>query len=298
MKHYFLSSVFLVILLCTSGIYAQKKEKIPSHIKTSLNAFSFNSLLAVDKTMNINDLFEYCVSREIDAIDLTAYYFPTYPEVPSDEFLYEVKRNAFLLGLAISGTGVRNDFTNPDPGKRKESIQLVKNWIIAAEKIGAPVIRIFAGVSDVSNYSRAEVTDWLVEAIKECVAFGKAHGVVVGFQNHHDFIANANQVIDLMERVNSEWFGLILDTGSYWEGDSYAQIEQTVKYAVNWQVKEMIYMNGKEEKANLERIFKIIKDAQYSGYVPIETLEKGDPTEVIDAFVLKIKETINKVYQN
>ncbi|MEO9893980.1 sugar phosphate isomerase/epimerase family protein [Aurantibacter sp.] len=298
MKRYVLLIVMCLTVNFTSSIAAQEKTRLTSHIKTSLNAYSFNSLLAVEKTMDINDLFEYCVSRKIDAVDLTAYYFPTYPKVPSDEFLYEVKRNAFLLGVAISGTGVKNDFTNPNIIKRKESIQLVKDWIIAAEKMGAPVIRIFAGVSDVSNYSRTEVTGWLVTTIKECVAFGKAHGVVVAIQNHHDFIANADQVIDLIKKVDSDWFGLILDTGSYWEGDSYAQIEKTVQYAVNWQVKEMIYMNGKEEKADIERIFKIIRDSGYSGYVPIETLEKGDPTEVVDAFIIKIKETIKKVYNN
>jgi hypothetical protein len=55
-------------------------------------------------------------------VDLTGYYFPDYPNVPADDYIYALKRKAFLLGLDISGTGVRNDFANPDENKRKEDI--------------------------------------------------------------------------------------------------------------------------------------------------------------------------------
>jgi sugar phosphate isomerase/epimerase len=53
------------------------------------------------------------------------------------------------------------------------------------------------------------------------VAFGKEHGVVVTIQNHHDFIVNADHAIDIIEKVDSDWFGLIVDTGSYWEGGQF-----------------------------------------------------------------------------
>jgi len=288
----------LITLASNYGTYLQAQAritKLPAKLKTSLNAYSFNTQLAVEKTMDLDGLLEYCASRDIDAVDITAYYFPAYPAVPSDEFLHELKKKAFSLGVEISGTGVRNDFTDPDPKRRRESVELVKNWIVAAEKMGAPVIRIFSGDSDVSKYTREEVTDWLVADIKECVAFGKEHGVVVAIQNHHDFIANADDAIDIIKKVDSEWFGLILDTGSYWEGDSYAQIEKTVEYAVNWQVKKMVYMDGKEERADLERIFRIIKDSGYRGYVPIEIIAKGDPIPMVDEFMGRIKKTIGKI---
>tara|TARA_R110002049_G_scaffold61453_5_gene163731 strand:- start:38457 stop:39356 length:900 start_codon:yes stop_codon:yes gene_type:complete len=296
MKKLLILTLFTLTINCANYLQAQeRKSKLPAKLKTSLNAFSFNIPLAIERTMNLDDLLEYCASREIDAVDITAYYFPTYPTVPSDEFLYNLKRKAFALGVEISGTGVRNDFTNPDPKMRRESVQLVKNWIVAAEKIGVPVIRIFSGVSDVSKYTREEVTAWLVKDIQECVAFGKEHGVVVAIQNHHDFIANAEHVIDIIEKVDSDWFGLILDTGSYWEGDSYAQIEKTVKYAVNWQVKTMVYMDGKEENADLERILRIIKDSGYRGYVPIETIAKGNPIPLVDEFIGRIKKILEKI---
>ena len=89
--------------------------------KISLNAYSFNQLLESGK-MNLNELLGFCAAHNFEAVDLTAYYFPNYPAVPPDEYLHEIKMKAFRLGLAISGTGVRNDFTYPDAGKRQESV--------------------------------------------------------------------------------------------------------------------------------------------------------------------------------
>ena len=95
--------------------------------------------------MTISDMLDFCADTGFEGVDITGYYFKGYPQVPSDEYLFEIKRKAFRLGLEISGTGVRNDFTIADKTKREQEVALVKNWIEVAAKIGAPVIRIFAG---------------------------------------------------------------------------------------------------------------------------------------------------------
>ena len=198
-------------------------EKKSGRLKLSLNAYSFNKPL-MDGTLKLDGLLEFCAKHNIDGVDLTGYYFPGYPVVPPDEFLHDLKRKAFKLGVDISGTGVRNDFTNPDANKRKEDIAIIKNWIVCASKIGAPVIRIFSGTMIPKEYDWQTISEWMVMDIKECVAFGKAHGVVVAIQNHNDFLKTADQTIDIIKRVNSPWFGLILDIGSFRAGDPYPEI--------------------------------------------------------------------------
>lgn len=263
-------------------------------LKVSLNAYSFNEPLTKG-SMTIEDLLKFCAEKDLMAVDITAYYFPGYPSVPGDDFLYHVKRKAFSLGVEISGTGVRNDFTEPDPAKRSESVTLVKNWIDAAEKIGAPVIRIFSGNQKPAGYSREQVLEWMLKDIRECVMYGKAHGVVVAIQNHDDFIKTAGDVIEIMKAINSEWFGLILDTGSYRTGDPYDEITRTIEYAVNWQIKEKIYVNGKETDVDLDRLFRIIKASGYRGYLPLETLGKGDPTQKVSVFLNKINKALDQI---
>ena len=292
----FTSLIFLLTCI-TLELHAQKiNDPAGSYLKTSLNAYSFNTPLLKEGTMNLDELLEFCAATDLDAVDITAYYFPGYPKVPSDEYLYHIKRKSFLLGIEISGTGVRNNFCSPDNKVRQEGIQLVKDWVIAAKKLGAPVVRVFSGQSDITGYTREQVTDWMVKDLKECAAFGKQHGVMIGLQNHHDFLMTADHIIDVIEKVDSEWLGLILDTGSYWEGDSYEQIERTIKYAINWQVKDLTYMNGKSEKLDLDRLFTMIKKSGYRGYVPIETLGDGDSYVKVDKFLKEVKASIVRVY--
>lgn len=264
------------------------EDKKNGKLKTSLNAYSFNDPL-VAKTMNLDDLLDFCATHNFDGVDLTGYYFPNYPQVPTDEYIYHIKRKAHLLGVSISGTGIRNDFTNPDPAKRKDDIQLIKNWIEVASKLGAPVIRIFAGVLNPKEYTWDQIAAWMMKDIQECVAYGQKYGVIVAIQNHNDFIKTADEAIKIIKMVNREWFGLILDTGSYRIGDPYEQIARTIPYAVNWQVKENIFVNGQEEKTDLKKLFGIIKASGYRGYIPIETLGKGDPNEKVARFMAEVQ---------
>lgn len=260
-------------------------------LKTSLNAYSFNAPL-MNKTMTLDNLIDFCAEVGFDALDITGYYFDSYPTVPSDEILFRFKRKAFREGLEISGTGVRNNFTIADKEKRKKEVELVKKWIEAAAKLGAPVLRIFAGTQKNEGIPREQIMDWMLKDIETCVEYGKQNGVIIGLQNHFDFVQTADQVIPFFEAIKSEWFGLILDTGSYRIGDPYRQIEQTVKYAVNWQLKEKIFVDGKEVDTDLERVIDLIKKSDYQGYIPIETLGAGDPKVKVEAMITKVKKFI------
>jgi sugar phosphate isomerase/epimerase len=265
----------------------------PTRFKVSLNAFSFNAPLTSGE-MTIGDVLAFCASAGLSALDITAYYFPGYPNVPSDELLYDVKRKAFSLGVEISGTGVRNDFTEPDPEKRRISVQLVKAWIEAAEKLGAPVIRIFSGTQQPTGVSRARILAWMIKDIEECVAYGKAHGVVVAVQNHNDFIKTADDAIEIMTAIPSPWFGLILDTGSYRSGDPYEEIRKSIGYAVNWQIKEKIFVGGREVEVDTDRLITIIEASTYRGYLPLETLGEGDPKIKIPILAEKVKKSLGQ----
>ncbi|SIN65338.1 sugar phosphate isomerase/epimerase family protein [Chitinophaga niabensis] len=262
---------------------------VRSRLKISLNAYSFNTPLR-DGSMSLDDMLEFCAGTPIQAVDITGYYFPGYPAVPKDEYIYHIKRKAFRLGLDISGTGVRTDFTNPDKQKRLADVQLVKDWIECAAKLGAPVIRIFSGTLETNNWK--EVAAYMMEDVKACIAHGQKHGVMVGIQNHNDFIKTADHVHQISKMVDSEWFGIILDTGSYRTGDPYQQIADTARYAINWQLKENVFINGVEQPADLNKIINAVKASGYQGYLPIETLGAGDPRVKVPVFVEKVRKAL------
>jgi sugar phosphate isomerase/epimerase len=254
-------------------------------LKVSLNAYSFNKTLNDElkgrgKGMTLFDLLDFCAQQNFDAIDPTGYFFPGYPKVPDEKYLNEFKRRAFLLGLDISGTGVRNDFASPDRDKRAEGVRHVKEWIEVAARMGAPVLRVFAGPQP-DGRAWDEVAQWMVADLKKCVEHGKKHGVIIGIQNHGDMLKTADQTLKIVKMVDSEWFGVIVDTGYFLTGDPYKEIAAVAPYAVNWQVKQHIGGKGATLKTDLKKIVRIARDAGYRGYLPIETLpvpgEEYDP---------------------
>jgi sugar phosphate isomerase/epimerase len=242
-------------------------------IKISLNAYSFNTYLR-DRKLDLFDLLEFCARIGFDALDTTAYYFPNYPNIPEDTYIHSLKRKAFLLGLEISGTGIKNDFSNPDKNKRRADINLIKNWIICASKLGAPVIRIFLGKKVPEGYDWDQVAEWMNDDINECVEFGKNHGVLVAVQNHNDFLKTSDDIHKIMSMVNSNWFGLVLDIGSLRFGNPYDEIQRVAKYAVSWQIKEHVYFDNKKTETDYRKIIAIARQAGYRGYLPLETLVK------------------------
>jgi sugar phosphate isomerase/epimerase len=249
----------------------------------------------LDKKIDLFDVLDFCAQYNFDAIDPTGYYFPGYPEVPTDNYINEFKRKAFLLGLDISGTGVKNEFANPDSSSRKADIEMIKEWIKAAAKLGIPNIRVFAGKHKHEGFSRDQVFSWMAKDIRKCCEFGKKYGVIIALQNHNNFLKTADDVDRLFKMVDSEWLGLNLDIGSYRQKDPYAEIEQNIKYAVTWQIKENVWIDGEEKPTDYVKLFQIIKKAGYRGYLPLETLGPGDPYKKVPVLLEKVRKALELI---
>lgn len=267
------------------------KPENPYKIKLTLNAYSFNAPLRSGE-MSVDDLLEAAAKFNFDAVDLTAYYIPEYPKVPSDKVLYEIKRKAFLLGLDISGTGVRNDFTIEDKTKRNEQFDYIEGWIRAATVLDAPVVRIFAGRENPEGYTWKEKSSWVVEGIQRCCELGEKYGVLIALQNHNDFIFTAEQCLEIYHQIDSSWFGLMVDIGSLRQSNPYEETKKLAPYAITWQIKENVYFNEKVERTDFKKIIEIVKNSGYRGYLPVETLGEGDPHEKIKKMLQEITEAL------
>ncbi len=291
-RNFMKSLMALPLAASNLSLFASQSASHPTSFKHkfkfSLNLYSFNQLLSEGK-IDLFDMLDFCAEHNFDAIDPTGYYFPGYPEVPSDQYINKFKQQAFLLGLDISGTGVRNDFTYTDSAKRNEDIALIKKWIVAAAKMGSPNLRIFAGKTNHEGYSRSQVFEWMARDIKVCCDFGEKHGVMIALQNHNEFLKTAADVNQIIEMVNSDWLGLNLDIGSYRVHDPYEEIAKNIHHAITWQIKENVWIDGKETPTDFVKLLKIIKKGAYRGYLPLETLGKGDPYLKVPTLLKKVE---------
>jgi sugar phosphate isomerase/epimerase len=285
-----LASSALALTPVPARAAGEVKRRAGVKIKIGLNSYSFNRPLMAHE-MTLEDVIDYCAAHNIDGVDTTGYYFPGYPAAPSDEYIYNLKRKAYYNGVTISGTGVRNDFTLPDAAARKAQIQLVKDWVDVSRKLGASFVRVFSGPSIPKDSSFEKVLEYMIPAFQECAEYGKNHGVIIGLQHHDDFLKTAAQTIQVVKAVNSEWFSLVLDVGSVRQGDPYEEIEKLVPYACTWQIKELVYVNGKETPIDLAKVRSIIDKVGFRGFVPFEALGRGKPDEVT-AFLEKVRKAM------
>jgi len=269
------------------------KRRQGTRIKLGLNAYSFNQQLRSGE-MSMDEVIDFCAEYEIDGVDMTGYYFPGYPDVPSDEVIYDLKKTAFLNGVTISGTGVRNDFALADPLSRKGHVQLVKDWVDVTAKLGADVLRVFSGRRIADGQTFESTLDWMVPAFQECAAYGQERGVIIGLQHHDDFLKTADETIELVEKVDSEWFSVILDVGSLRRHDVYEEIEKLVPYACTWQVKEEVWYGDKAVRVDLQRLRAVIDKVEYRGFLPIEALGRDATVaarrKTVANFIAEVKE--------
>jgi sugar phosphate isomerase/epimerase len=257
---------------------------VAPRLRLSCNLYTFNDLLK-SGGLSLEAVIELCAKLGFDAVDPTGYYFPNYPAVPDDAFIYKIRRRAFLLGLDISGTGVRNDFTVAAAEQRAADVGLIGRWVDVAAKLGAPNLRVFSGKGVPAGRTRVEATAWVVDGLRESARLGAARGVMIALQNHNDFLKSADDVLDVIRRVGSDWLGVNLDIGSFPGADPYADIERVVPHAITWQIKDHVLISGKPVKTDLKRIARIVKAAKYRGYLPVEILGSADPRERLPRFL-------------
>lgn len=244
--------------------------------KFSLAAYSYRGLLqGANATLTLKDFIDDCAKFGLEGTELTSYYFP---QDTTPDYLRALRRQAFRLGLDISGTAVGNEFGHGPGEKRAAEIAKVKQWVDNSEILGAPVIRIFAGHQQ-KDQTAAQAHSLMVSAMEECCEYAGKHGVHLALENHGGPTGSADGILEFVRDVNSPWFGVNLDTGNFQSADPYADMAKLAPYAVNTQIKVAVSIGGKKTPADYKRVAKIMRDANYRGYIVLEYEEAGNVRE-------------------
>ena len=187
------------------------------------NYFSFSRGRKQDpaqdgKPLDMYRFIDYCVEQGVDAAELTSYFFD--PNIQDETFL-DIKRYAFERGVAISGTAIGNNFTIGAGPKLEEEIAKAMTWIDRASLLGAPHVRFFAGTGKQLQQDPKRM-DEACAAIEKCAQHAAKRGVFIGIENHGNL--TSEQMLEIMDRVQSPWVGINLDTGNFWSDDPYGDL--------------------------------------------------------------------------
>ncbi len=250
-------------------------------LKLSLAAYSYRQYLDLKKpSLTLFDFIDIAAWGPLDAVELTSYYFAE----TSDAYLKKLKDRCRQHGLAISGVPVGNNFCRRDPERLKSEIATVKAWLERAAKLEAETVRIFAGSLERGD-TLEEAQQRVVAAIEECCAHAEKVGVKVA--------ATPELLLTLVKQVRSQAFGVNVDTGNFHTADPYADIAKIVPYGIVAQVKtEIIRADKKREEADLPRIIRILKEANFQGYVALEYEAAEEPKVAVPRYLKQLRQLV------
>jgi 5-keto-L-gluconate epimerase len=173
-------------------------------------------------------------------------------------------------------------FTDPDSKVRRAAIERIQSHIPAASHFKAIIIiGLIRGIVK-PGVDAALAMDWLIEALRECSAASQPHGIRLALEpiNRYEttLINNVTQGLDLIERVDADNFGLLLDTFhmNIEEADIQASIRQCGPRIFHFHVADSNRWHPGAGHLDFKSILETLLSTGYIGWVSGEYLPLPD----------------------
>ena len=171
--------------------------------------------------MNIFEAIDWAAENGAECMELVPFAFrfddPETGEINCD-FIEQVKKHAEKAGIALVNYSVLADFCKEGEALEKEIARVCHEVDIAAA-LGLPRMR-----HDVCGFRRPQSENtlrdferWMpvmADAARRVCEHGKKLGVMTMIENHGFFANGCDRVERIIDLVNDENYGLLLDTGN------------------------------------------------------------------------------------
>ena len=244
--------------------------------------------------LKIIDCIDLAAEMGFDAVEILEIQMHS----KDNAYIQQLKRRAFVNGLALCGMSTHQGFVSPDTERRKANIEKTIASIELAYKMGIPTIRINTGTWGTSKdfdslmahggiepplrgYNDDDAFPWVIAALEKCLPTAEKCGVVLGLENHWGLGRTPEGVLRIVDAIGSPWLKVTLDTGNFL-ADPYDKLEKIAPKTVLVQSKTY-YGGGTWYTLDLDydRIAKILRKHEYRGYVSLEFEGKEDPKTAI-----------------
>lgn len=214
-----------------------------------------------------------------DGVSLESCFFPEFGE----KYLGGLRRRLDDLGFdRVYAWG------HPDgleAGGNEEAKDEMIAHIEHAKLLGAPVMRV-VGSSLMFRFAPHEPQlKILAEWFREAADIAAQHGIRLAVENHIDY--NSDEILWLIEEVDSEYFGINLDTANFLRvlDDPVEATRKLAKHVYATHVKDILPVKGVSAREwyyfscvaagegliEIDKIAQLLKDADYTGFLAFET---------------------------
>lgn len=268
------------------------KRAGPARLRIGLAAYSMRQYLqakpGTQGAMDLLGFVDWAATLDTDSVELTSYFFP---ETVTKTYLNELKRRCHVNGLDISGGAIRNNFTLPPGAELEKWFSHLDMWLDHYAQLGAPVIRVFAGVPPEGVSEEQGIANAITNLRRAC-EMAATRGVILGLENH-DYLTDIDRMLPIVKAVDSPWFGVNLDSGNVDRPDVYPELAKIVPFALNVQLKVETGPVKAKVNTDIPRVVDLLARAGYRGYIVLEYESKPEPYEAIPKHLMELRAALH-----
>ncbi len=232
-----------------------------------------------DELMTMEDFLTFAKKLDVDGVSLESCFFPSFDK----GWFLDLKAQLDDYGFdRVYAWG------HPDgleAGKNRAEFESMIAQIPNARLIGADVMRIVASSLMFRFEPHGPQLDILSEWLKEAVKVAEEYDVKLAVENHIDY--TADECVELLDRVDSPYLGLNLDTGNFLRllddpVDGAAKLADRVLATHIKDLKPVKGVNATEwyffsstpvgdGLVDNQKLAQILYDANYQGFLAVET---------------------------
>ena len=173
-----------------------------------------------------------------------------------------------LLSIAVDGHG---NLSALDEDERNQGVQNHKKWFGICQNLGCNAFRANSGGSHGADATKEEI-DQCIKSFKELALIGENTGIRVMMENHGGVSASPDNIIQVMETVNSTYCRVLADFLNWRPtDDKVANLRAVAPYTWATHAKFLSFdENGESNEIDCESVMKIFKSAGYTNPFGIE----------------------------
>lgn len=270
------------LFLAGSAPSAVFPKKRVFDFKISLAQYSLHRTLFGGELDNLDFPAKAKNDFDIDAVEYVNQFFPDKAE--DKGYLSELKKRTDDLGVTnvLIMIDREGQLSTTDRTERIQAVENHHKWVDAAKFLGCHAIRVNLLGADEAN-------DWVdasVDGLGRLTEYGAQNEICIIVENHGSFSSNAELLGRVMEQSNTEWAGTLPDFGNFCiergenaegemicleEYDRYKGTKEMMPYAKGVSAKTYTFdEEGNEADMDFPRLFNIVKESGFSGYIGIE----------------------------
>jgi sugar phosphate isomerase/epimerase len=256
-------------------------------IKLSISSYSYWHF--AKEKFPIEKVIDEAAKLGVEGVDILHVQM----ESEDNKYVQELKRRAYLNGIAFTCLSIHQSFVSPDKEFLQKEIEHTKKCIELAAKMAIPCMRLNTGRWNtiksfddlmknrgvepiLPGYTEDDGFKWCIDSIQQCIPTAEEFGVLLALENHWGLGSTPEGLLRIKKAIDSPWLGILMDTGNFLE-NPYSKLEMIAPDASFVQAKTY-YGGGVWYSLDLDykRIFDILKKVNYQGYVSLEFEGKED----------------------